>query len=99
MRLPISLFYVGILSIITGSIGAGIILSESNKNTSSFLLENLEENSIPVKIKGDGIGYYLISSDSYQNNILAKVIDQHGNSLDIRKIRNKVTVDYRSEER
>ena len=94
MRLPISLFYVGILSIITGSIGAGIILSESSKSTNSFLLENLEENSIPVKIKGDGIGYYLISSDSYQNNILAKVIDQHGNSLDIRKITNKVTVDY-----
>ncbi len=94
MRFQISLFYVGILSIITGSIGAGIILSESSKNTNSFLLENHEANSIPVKIKGYGIGYYFISSDNYQNNILANVIDQHGNSLDIRKITNKVTVDY-----
>ncbi len=94
MRFQISLFYVGILSIITGSIGAGIILTESSKSTSSFLLDSLDANSMPVKINGDGIGFYLISSESYQNNILAKVIDSHGNFLDIRKITNKVTVDY-----
>lgn len=94
MRFQISLFYVGILLIITGSIGAGIILSQSSKSTTSFLLDSLEANSVPVKIKGDGIGFYIISSESYQNNILAKVIDSHGNFLDIRKITNKVTVDY-----
>jgi len=94
MKLQISLFYVGILLIITGSIGAGIILSEANKSTTSFSLYSLDINSIPVKVKGDGIGFYLISSTSYQNNILAKVVDSHGNFLDIRKITNKVTVDY-----
>ena len=94
MRFQISLFYVGILSIITGSIGAGIILSEANKSTASFLLDSLDSNSVPVKVKGNGIGFYLISSESYQNNILAKVVDSHGNFLDIRKITNKETVDY-----
>lgn len=94
MKLQISLFYVGILLIITGSIGAGIILSEANKSTISFSLYSLDVNSVPVKVKGDGIGFYLISSTSYQNNILAKVVDSHGNFLDIRKITNKVTVDY-----
>ena len=94
MKLQISLFYVGILLIITGSIGAGIILSEANKSTTSFSLYSLDANSIPVKVKGEGIGFYLISSASYQNNILAKVVDSHGNFLDIRKITNKVTVDY-----
>ena len=94
MRFQISLFYVGILLIITGSIGAGIILSEANKSTTSFSLYSLDANSVPVKVKGDGIGFYLISSSSYQNNILAKVVDSHGNFLDIRKITNKVTVDY-----
>ncbi len=94
MKLQISLFYVGILLIITGSIGAGIILSEANKSTTSFSLYSLDVNSVPVKVKGDGIGFYLISSTSYQNNILAKVVDSHGNFLDIRKITNKVTVDY-----
>ncbi|MDE1840177.1 MAG: hypothetical protein KGH87_09700, partial [Thaumarchaeota archaeon] len=94
MRFEISLFYVGVLLIITGSIGAGIVLLESSKNTTSFLLDSLEVNSVPIKVKGEGIGYYLISSESYQNNILAKVIDSHGNFLDIRTITNKVTVDY-----
>lgn len=94
MKFQISLFYVGILLIMTGSIGAGIILSEASKSTSSFLLDSLDANSIPVKVMGNGIGFYMISSDSYQNNILAKVIDSHGNFLDIRKITNKVTVDY-----
>ena len=94
MKLQISLFYVGILLIITGSIGAGVILSEANKSTTSFSLYSLDVNSVPVKVKGDGIGFYLISSTSYQNNILAKVVDSHGNFLDIRKITNKVTVDY-----
>ena len=94
MRFQISLFYVGILLIITGSIGAGIILSEANKSTTSFSLYSLDTNSVPVKVKGDGIGFYLISSASYQNNILAKVVDSHGNFLDIRKITNKETVDY-----
>ena len=94
MKFQISLFYVGILLIITGSIGAGIILSQSSKSTTSFSLDSLEVNSVPVKINGDGIGFYIISSESYQNDILAKVIDSHGNFLDIRKITNKVTVDY-----
>jgi len=94
MKLQISLFYVGILLIITGSIGAGIVLFESNKSTASFLLDNQDANNVPVKVKGEGIGFYLITSESYQNNILAKVVDSHGNFLDIRKITNKVTVDY-----
>jgi hypothetical protein len=94
MRLKISLFYIGIMLIITGSIWAGILLNEANKITSNFQLENSDANSLSMKVMGNGIGYYLISSDNYQNNILAKVIDSHGNFLDIRKITNKVTVDY-----
>jgi len=94
MRLKISLFYIGILLIISGSIWAGILLNESNKSRGDFLLENSEAGSLSLKVKGNGIGFYFISSESYQNNILAKVIDSHGNFLDIRKITNKVTLDY-----
>ena len=94
MRLKISLFYIGLLLIVAGSIWSGILLYETNKSTSNFLLENSETSSISMKVEGNGIGFYLISSESYQNNILAKVIDSHGNFLDIRKITNKVTVDY-----
>lgn len=94
MKFQISMVYVGILLIITGSIGAGIILSETNKNSGNFLLDSSSINSISINVKGSGIGFYLISSDSYQNDILAKVVDSHGNFLDIRKITNKITVDY-----
>ena len=80
--------------IIAGSIWAGILLYEANKSTGNFLLENSESGSLPIKVRGSGIGFYMISSESYQNNVLAKVIDSHGNFLDIRKITNKVTVDY-----
>lgn len=94
MRFQISLFYVGILLIITGSIGAGIILGVASKSTDNFVLDGSDTKSISLKVKDSGIGFYMISSESYQNNILAKVIDLHGNSLDIRKITNKITVDY-----
>ena len=94
MKFQISLFYIGILLIIVGSIWAGIILSEANKNVGNFHLENSDTDTLPMKVDGNGIGFYLITSESYQNNILAKVVDSHGNFLDIRKITNKVTVDY-----
>jgi hypothetical protein len=94
MRLPISLFYIGIILIIAGSVWAGVILSETNKSVDSFHLGNSDVGTTSLKVEGNGIGFYLISSESYQNNILAKVIDSHGNFLDIRKITNKVTVDY-----
>ena len=94
MKFRISLFYIGILLIITGSIGAGIILFEANKNVGNFHLDNSDVVTLPIKIDGSGIGFYLISSESYQNNILAKVVDSHGNFLDIRKITNKITADY-----
>ena len=94
MKFRFSLFYIGILLIISGSIGAGIILFETSKNSSNFHLSNSDVVTLPIRVEGKGIGFYLISSESYQNDILAKVIDSHGNFLDIRKITNKVTVDY-----
>jgi hypothetical protein len=94
MRFRISIISVGILLIIGGSIWAGIILYETNKSTSSIILDTNEASSQSLKVEGKGIGFYSISSESYQNNILAKVVDSQGNFLDIRKITNKITVDY-----
>jgi hypothetical protein len=94
MRFPISLFYIGILLIMSGSIWAGITLSQANTSVTNFILDGNEARALSIKVDGKGIGFYLISSGSYQNNILAKVMDSHGNFLDIRKITNKITVDY-----
>ena len=94
MKFRFSLFYIGILLIISGSVGAGIILFETSKSSGTFHLNNSDVVNLPMKVEGKGIGFYLISSESYQNDIIAKVIDSHGNFLDIRKITNKITVDY-----
>ena len=94
MKFRFSLFYIGILLIISGSIVAGIILFETNKSSGNFHVANSDVVTIPMRVEGKGIGFYVISSESYQNNILAKVVDSHGNFLDIRKITNKITVDY-----
>jgi hypothetical protein len=94
MKFRFSLFYIGILLIISGSIGAGIILFDTNKSSGNFHLDNSDVVTLPMRVEGKGIGFYLISSESYQNDILAKVVDSHGNFLDIRKITNKITADY-----
>ena len=94
MKFRFSLFYIGILLIILGSLGAGIILFEANKSSANFYLDNSNVVTLPMRVDGKGIGFYLVSSESYQNNILAKVVDSHGNFLDIRKITNKITADY-----
>jgi hypothetical protein len=94
MNFQISLLHIGILLITAGAICSSIILSEAIKSKDSFLLDSLENNKLSIKVKNSGIGFYFISSENYQNNILAKVIDSHGNFLDIRKISNKATVDY-----
>ena len=95
MKFRFSLFYIGILLIISGSVGAGIILFETSKSSSSnFHLDSSDVVTLPMRVEGKGIGFYLISSESYQNDILAKVVDSHGNFLDIRKITNKITADY-----
>ena len=80
--------------IISGSVVAGIILFEASKNSGNFHLNNSDVVTLPMKMEGKGIGFYLISSENYQNDIIAKVIDSHGNFLDIRKITNKITADY-----
>ena len=94
MMFGVPLFYIGILLVIIGSIGAAIILYDTTRNSDSFVLDDQYTKSISVKVKGSGIGFYTISLSNYQNDILAKVVDSHGNSLDIRKITNKVIVDY-----
>ena len=73
MKFRFSLFYIGILLIILGSVVAGIILFEASKNSNNFRLDNFDVVTLPMRVEGKGIGFYLISSESYQNNILARL--------------------------
>ena len=94
MRFQIFPFKLGITLLVIGSIWIGISYSESNQVSSNFSLESSDSGKLPIKVEGSGIGFYLISSGNYENKVLAKVVDSHGNFLDIRKITNKVTVNY-----
>lgn len=94
MRFQIFPFKLGIVLLVIGSIWIGIAYSESNKEVGNFSLESSDSGKLPIKVDKSGIGFYLISSNNYENKILAKVVDSHGNFLDIRKITNKVTVNY-----
>ncbi len=93
-KFQITIFRLGIFLIIIGSAWSAVIFSQTSKETADFSLDNSNSGTMAIKLKESGIGFYFISSESYKNNILAKIIDPHGNLLDIRKITNKVTIDY-----
>src|SRR5713226_9224113 len=94
MRL-ISSFKIGLSLVIVGSIWVAILFSMSAKNSDSFLLDNSESESVSLNLHGPGLGFYIISIDGYSGNtLLAKVLDSHGNYYDVKKITNKVTVNY-----
>jgi hypothetical protein len=94
MRL-VSFFKIGLTLAIIGSIWVGILFLGATKNSNIFLLDNSDSASISLNLRGSGLGFYVISMDSYSGSVLiAKILDSHGNYYDIKKITNKVTVNY-----
>lgn len=92
--MKITLFRIGLALTLLGSIWLAMVFSDATKSFESSLLGSSESGTNAVTLNGNGIGFYLISSDSYQNNLVAKIVDSHGNYLDIKKITNKITVNY-----
>lgn len=87
-------FRIGLVLVFIGAVWIFAVFSQTNKAGEDLTLEISQSVRIPLKLTGEGIGFYYISSNSYQNDLTVKVIDQHGNYLDIRKITNKITVNY-----
>jgi hypothetical protein len=94
MYIRLTLFRVGLALVILGSVWIAFIFSNADKSFRDSILDTSESSTTHIKLNGDGIGFYFISSNSYQNNLVAKIIDGHGNYLDIKKITNKITVNY-----
>src|SRR3989454_9015488 len=94
MRL-VSFFNIGLTLTVIGSIWIGILFFEVTKNSNRFLLDKSNSASVSLDLLGPGLGFYIISMDSYSVNVLiAKILDSHGNYYDVKKITNKVTVNY-----
>ncbi len=94
MHIRLTLFRIGIGLVVLGSVWIALMFSNADKSFVDSFLGVSESSTTSVKLNGDGIGFYSVSSNSYQNNLVAKVIDSNGNYLDIKKITNKITVNY-----
>lgn len=90
----LTLFRVALIVVAIGSVWIGIVFSYTIKDLKNFNIDKLDSVSMPLLLYGDGIGFYEISSNQYNNSILVKILDSNGNYLDLKTITNKETVNY-----
>jgi flagellar biosynthesis/type III secretory pathway M-ring protein FliF/YscJ len=94
MVIPLSAFKIGIVLVVIGSMWTGIIFSNTIKESKNVILDRLDSARIPVDLNGNGLGFYVISTNSYDNVLLAKILDSQGNYMEMKRITNKLTVNY-----
>ena len=89
-----SIFRISLIVIAIGSIWTGIVFSTSIKNSESVSMDKMDSFSMPLTLYGSGIGFYKMGSNQYNNSILVKILDSHGNYINMKTITNKETVNY-----
>lgn len=94
MTIPLSVFKIGIILVVIGSIWTGIAFSGTIKESKNITLDRLDSTRISVDLNGNGLGFYVISTNSYNNVLIAKILDSQGNYIDMKRITNKITVNY-----
>jgi hypothetical protein len=94
MALPLSVFRIGIILVLIGTVWTGIMFSGTIKESKNVILDRLDSARISVDLSGNGLGFYIISSNSYDNTLLAKILDSQGNYIELKRITNKLTVNY-----
>lgn len=90
----ITVFRIGISLVLIGAVWTGVVFSQGIKESKGFDIKGSDIASLSVELHGKGIGFYTISTDKYNANILTKVLDSYGDFIDIKRITNKVTVNY-----
>ena len=94
MILPLSVFRLGIILVLIGAVWTGIVFSGTIRESKNIILDRLDSTRISVDLSGNGLGFYIISSNTYDNVLLAKILDSQGNYIDMKRITNKLTVNY-----
>lgn len=94
MILPLSVFRIGIILVLIGAVWTGIIFSGTIKESKNVILDRLDSVRISADLSGSGLGFYIVSSNTYDNVLLAKILDSQGGYIDMKRITNKVTVNY-----
>lgn len=94
MHMRLTVFRIGLIAVIIGSIWIGVVFSASTKSMESFNIDKTDSASMVLSLHGSGIGFYEIYSNQYDNSILVKVLDSHENYLGMKTVTNKETVNY-----
>jgi hypothetical protein len=94
MKVWLSAFRIGMVLVITGAMWTGIVFSGTDKESKNVILDRLASVRIPVDLNGNGLGFYVISTNSYNNVLLAEILDSHGNYIEMKRITNKIAVNY-----
>lgn len=89
-----SIFRIGLIVITIGSVWTGIVFSYAIKNSESVSMNKMDSVSISLLLHESGIGFYKIDSNQYNNSILVKIFNSHGNYINMKTITNKETVNY-----
>jgi hypothetical protein len=94
MVIPLSVFRIGVILVLIGAVWTGIVFSGTTKESKNIILDRLDSSRISVDLNGNGLGFYIISSNAYDNVLLAKILDSQGNYIEMKRITNKLTVNY-----
>lgn len=94
MAITLSAFRIGIIFVLIGATGTGIVFSGTVKESKNVILDRLDSTRISVDLNGKGLGYYIISSNAYDNVLLAKILDSQENYIEMKRITNKLTMNY-----
>jgi hypothetical protein len=94
MVISLSAFRIGLIFVLIGAAGTGIAFSGTIKESKNIVLDRLDSTRISVDLNGKGIGFYTISSNAYDNVLLAKILDSQENYIEMKRITNKLTMNY-----
>lgn len=94
MAISLSAFKIGMILVVLGSIWTVGVFSNSIKESKNIILDRLDSSRISIDLNGNGLGFYIISSNQYNNILLAKILDSQENYIEMKRITNKLTVNY-----
>ena len=88
-------FKIGLLLMIIGSIWVALVFSATEKTSQDLNMDAKESASIDLDLKDKGLGFYKITIPNYsKETILVKVLDPQGNTIDLKRIGTKMSVNY-----
>jgi hypothetical protein len=88
-------FRIGLSFMIIGSIWVAFAFSTAEKTSQDLSIGTKENVNIDLDLKGKGLGFYKITIPNYsKETILVKVLDPQGNTMDLKRIGTKMSVNY-----